>query len=570
MGGAEAHTWVVSHKDLVQLRRRSRPFRWLSRPVGSSGFADGEAVPGPSDVVWTSMVEMDEGFVVPESDSLQGSPGDFLAFRPNGTCWVVDADEADRSYELIEPRDDDGRTRVFISYARDDVKTAGGKEAFDTLKGLLTSSDDINVFDDGRLASGDLWRERIVDWIATAHVVVVVVGFQLRQNEDGVARNVELPLALMARAERDIKIVPVLLNDLDRGVTVRPLAGLSVDILDFNSPAGVLLPEPDHPRTGHINKASERIRNAVATDGKAVKTQWALWAETPIRLGRASSENRTVTRASDEPTMRLFPAIGSWSVESIERRPVLVEGSGCTVTLRRGSALDAVVDVPVSLDRLSGEVSSLAAADDGSALVVGLEGRFAVIDSGPEPRLWPTTFPTAVPGERPVGVRRFGRTYVVMLTDGDRAREVVIDSGGAMWPGAVNPSCPPVEAAAGADGGFVSVFAGRLRSSSRVGSALQGQRLDHWLSIDAARSVPPGHDVVVTAGVGRGGAGNLKLVVVEQRDGQTVCHHRDLPPTACRVAVARPEPGLPPEWVVVDQGDELAAWSLADLAGGAA
>jgi hypothetical protein len=513
---------------------------------------------------WASLVTIPDDFQLDaacDEAPLAGSAGDQLAFDVNGRCRVVPQAAAARSYRAITaPWRDDDSVRVFLSYAHSDA-TGDGKKAFETLVTCLSGRERLDLFvDRANLKAGDPFPSVLMERIATAHVVVIVIGAGWLAGQ--YARHIELPMALLARAERGTQVVPIPFGSIDISGPLTATAdfrGTEVNVFSQFNAVERLWTRDDGATDDEILNRAGRILASVKDTGGEVRARWKEWADHPVR------PDVTLPAApvppTDAPTERRPLPSGRWTADSVGGELRFTEARGATVILGQRRDFRAAGQTV----RLDGAASSLVAADDGCALFAGMDGRLAVIGTGLAPGVWDDG-PELAPDERVLAARRVGRTYAVLVGNADGTRPLVVDSAGATRDDPDDARDLAAEDAAAGTSGFLAIGAdGALRGAGPAAHELRRRADRPWVSLDSACGHGNAGGRVVTAAIGTGEGGDRRLVVVAEAEAGTRTYVRTVTSSAHRVAVARPAQHEPPEWVVVEDDDVLNAWSLTDL-----
>jgi len=529
--------------------------------------------------VWTSMVEIPTDFRV---DTLEGpssgDKGDFLAIGFKGDTWVVKGENVGDGKKYRPIACDPTQRKIFISYARDDHSEVKNEvlpkgEAIQELAKYLDRTHKCKVFFDlESIEETDEWLNHILNGIAAADVVLIVVGAGWIQN-DGVARTREFPLALWANVERKTAVVPVLL-DVDRGDLPRSVPGFGDESYSF---------EDHHLGTKSFMDFFDSLGYRHGVKSPALKWSQGIWPTIERRYQEVLTERAASTSEPIESILKLVesethrngsPMLpeapsppqapskwrsprgrGSWVVFSTGTsvRSAAVDGSNVVFRDANPSSGNETTSIAIGAP-----VDAAVAADDGSALAVLAGGVLRIVDCGSTPHLWSAQFDLPAPTCVPIALRRQGRSYTILWSDDETRYVSRLDSGGGIR--LVDSASGGLQVAAATGGDFVGIdFDGQLTASPAAGVLMQPD-VGRWLSIDAARpwTLEPRAHTIAGLFEDRGGD---KFAVVA--DG-TVARRLAVRSEATRVAVARSKEAVP-EWIVVEAGSDLTGWRIEDL-----
>lgn len=156
---------------------------------------------------------------------------------------------------LTELVDSPSKEKVFISYSHED------RSYLDRLKVHLKGAEriaEIDIWDDNKIKSGDLWRKEIEDALQSASSAILLVSADFIAS-DFIANN-ELPPLLQKAKEKGARIIPVI---------VKPCLFTSHPELSvfqaINDPSRTLIEVSEGEREGVFNRVAttvlERIRS---------------------------------------------------------------------------------------------------------------------------------------------------------------------------------------------------------------------------------------------------------------------------------------------------------------------
>jgi len=533
--------------------------------------------------IWTSLLRMDREFRVMSPESLAGPQigqrGDFLAFGAFDDCWMIPADVVDEKglYEEI-PLPEGNTPNIFLSYSRGDAK-AGGIDVLAALEKYLRGNDRVmrtrcNVFfDRNRLTGGEPWREEILEAIACADLVAVIVGkswlFRACESGEGVAFLNELPLAVLNTRRRG-QIVTVAfdisMSKLEESPTVLVLNGYFR--LDGSTAIGPLeSAQLDEERVAAVGKILIEKASDAMTARRSIPSPHfdeilgPVPARDPAPAPRPAPETSpddtapiSLTTRRVEPSY-LGPRVdGAWVALHGGDEPTIITVDGASL-VGLAEQSDEVADLVFGRP-----IDAVVASDDGTALAVLAGGRLRIVETGARPRVWPSlSVELPSPTARPLAMLRSGRTYAVQVSDEERRHVLVADSGGVARE-RVPPASGGAVMAAVSGSEFIDMADDRGPRAVKAVRGLSKAGLRTWLSIDGAKETLGRSSVDVLAGLGRTKAGDTILAV--QRGAEL----RALPvdPKATSVAVTRAAP-IGESLVIIQIGDELSGWRVDEI-----